>query len=300
MLQIPAQSPDFLHDYQLLDSGQFEKLERFGMVVLARPEPQAIWPKALPEAEWRRMANAWFEKDPKNPEKGVWNKLNWPWPGDSWWISYNHEGVKFQCKLWLSSFKHVGIFPEQSANWHYSVQQIRRLQQQRITQPKVLNLFAYTGAASLAAAAAGAEVTHLDAIKQVVTVARESMEASKLDGIRWLVDDALKFVKREQRRGNQYHGIILDPPAYGRGPDGEKWVLQDQLSELLEACRALLHPEGHFMILNLYSLGFSALVSQSLAASLFQDHTSYEAGELYLPDDHGRALPLGTYLRVEG
>ena len=142
-----------------------------------------------------------------------------------------------------------------------------------------------------------AGLTH--AIKQVVSVARESMEASNLDGIRWIVDDALKFVNREARRGNQYHGIILDPPAYGRGPDGEKWVLQDHLDELLAACRDLLNPDQHFLILNLYSLGFSALISQSLAQTHYTEMGStIAAGELYLPDDAGRSLPLGTYLRV--
>jgi 23S rRNA (cytosine1962-C5)-methyltransferase len=151
----------------------------------------------------------------------------------------------------------------------------------------------------LAACAAGAEVTHLDAVKQMVSIARESMEASELQGIRWVVEDALKFVKREQRRGNTYHGIILDPPAYGRGPEGEKWVLEDQLSEILLACKDLLDLETHFLILNLYSLGFSALVSESLGQSIFAGtQVAITSGELYLEDDIQRPLPLGTFLRV--
>ncbi len=305
MRQIPAESPINLSHYQLIDSGDYEKLERFGSVILARPEPQAIWPKALGDDEWTKLAHAWFEKDAKSNEKGYWHLINWPQNApDSWWMDYEYEGVKITMKLWLSSFKHVGIFPEQAANWDYMIRTIREMQAgtamtDPISKPRVLNLFGYTGAASLAASAAGAEVTHLDAVKQVVTIARESMEASHLDGIRWVVDDALKFVKREQRRGNTYHGIVLDPPAYGRGPDGEKWVLEDHLQELLMACRDLLDPQSHFLILNLYSLGFSALISDSLGRSIYTaENTEQSAGELYLEDDGKRSLPLGTFLRV--
>lgn len=297
MRTIPAESPIHFTDYELIDSGGYEKLERFGVYILARPEPQAIWPKALPDAEWKRMAHAWFQKEANNPEKGQWILLNWPADApDNWWVSYEYGGHQFQCKLWLSSFKHVGIFPEQAANWDFMIDSIKQMP---IERPKVLNLFAYTGAASLAACAAGAEVTHLDAVKQVVTVARESMEASGLSNIKWVVDDALKFVKREARRGNKYNVIVLDPPAYGRGPEGEKWVLQEHLGELLDACRELLAPEHHCLILNLYSLGFSALISQSLGESIYSGST-ITAGELYLNDAAGRALPLGTYLRVVG
>ncbi len=305
MRQIPAESPINLSQYQLIDSGDYEKLERFGSVVLARPEPQAIWPKALGDDEWTKLAHAWFEKDAKSNEKGHWHLINWPQNAlDSWWMGYEYEGIKITMKLWLSSFKHVGIFPEQAANWDYMIRTIREMQvgtamTDPISKPRVLNLFGYTGAASLAACAVGAEVTHLDAVKQVVTIARESMEASHLDGIRWVVDDALKFVKREQRRGNTYHGIVLDPPAYGRGPDGEKWVLEDHLQELLMACRDLLDPQSHFLILNLYSLGFSALISESLGRSIYTaENTEQSAGELYLEDDGKRSLPLGTFLRV--
>jgi len=301
MRQIPAESPDSLTEYRLIDSGGFEKLEQFGDIILARPEPQAIWPKHLDVKEWEELANAWFEKESKNNDKGQWHLLNWPKKGiDSWWMHYDNMGLSFRSKLWLSSFKHVGIFPEQAANWDFMIKTIWGMQQKhQIEKPKILNLFAYTGVASLAACAAGAEVTHLDAVKQMVSIARESMEASELQGIRWVVEDALKFVKREQRRGNTYHGIILDPPAYGRGPEGEKWVLEDQLSEILLACKDLLDLETHFLILNLYSLGFSALVSESLGQSIFAGpQVAITSGELYLEDDIQRPLPLGTFLRV--
>jgi 23S rRNA (cytosine1962-C5)-methyltransferase len=161
----------------------------------------------------------------------------------------------------------------------------------------VLNLFAYTGAASLAARQAGADVTHVDAVRQVISWSRENMEASGLDNIRWVVEDAMKFVRREARRGNTYHGIILDPPAYGRGPDGEKWLLEEHLNELLKLCAELLEKEHYFLIINLYSLGFSALIVENLMLSHFGKRPNTEYGELYLPDSFGKRLPLGVFYR---
>ena len=211
-------------DYELIDSGDFSKLERWGSYVTIRPEPKALWPKALSDAEWRRVAHtefkpgAGFGKAGKE-DSGTWSMLHKM--QEQWTIAY--PAVGFNLRLGLTSFKHVGVFPEQAPNWdfiHRSVGDIARKQAQA---PKVLNLFAYTGAASLAARKAGAEVTHLDAVRQVVTWARGNMELSGMDGIRWIIEDALKFAKREARRGNKYQGIILDPPAYGHGPDGERW-----------------------------------------------------------------------------
>ena len=160
-----------------------------------------------------------------------------------------------------------------------------------------MNLFAYTGGTSLAARAAGADVTHVDSVKPVITWAREIMEASGLDGIRWVVEDALKFVRREAKRGNMYDGIILDPPAYGRGPEGEKWVLEESIDEITGLCSKILKPEKSFFILSLYSMGFSALISENLARSRFGDKPGLESGEFYIPDKAGRKLPLGTFLR---
>jgi 23S rRNA (cytosine1962-C5)-methyltransferase len=161
----------------------------------------------------------------------------------------------------------------------------------------VLNLFAYTGGASLAAKRAGADVVHVDSVKQVVSWARENMEASGLDNIRWIVDDALKFVKREVKRGNKYQGLILDPPAYGRGPDGEKWLLEENINELLKLCSQLLDKEQHFFILNLYSLGFSALIVDNLIEGNFGRMQHPEYGELYLADQFNKRLPLGVFYR---
>jgi len=166
-----------------------------------------------------------------------------------------------------------------------------------MTRPKVLNLFAYTGGASLAACAAGAEVVHVDSVKPVITWARENMELSGLDGIRWVVEDALKFVKREVRRGNRYQGIILDPPAYGRGADGEKWVLEENIGEMLKLCSDLLDTQENFFIMSLYSMGFSSLISENLVHSVFEKRDGIESGELFLPDAFGKKLPLGTVVR---
>ncbi|WP_194774778.1 class I SAM-dependent methyltransferase [Pararhodonellum marinum] len=286
-------SPSHWKDYELIDTGEFEKLERFGPYIISRPEPQAIWDKKLSEGEWKSMAHAHFAKQKNNPEKGEWHELK-KMP-HNWQISYqNPFGLEMKLNLALTSFKHIGLFPEQAVNWDYLSQTIPKLP---IKAPKVLNLFAYTGAASVAARASGAEVTHLDSVKQVVTWSRHNMEASGLEGIRWVVDDAMKFIKREQRRGNIYQGIILDPPAYGRGPDGEKWVLEEQINEMLKVCASILDPDNHFLILNLYSLSFSSIIAANLIHSNFEKVEHAEHGELYLSDQSETKLPLGIFFR---
>jgi len=287
-------TPQHWQSYQLIDSGGFEKLERFGDFILSRPEPQAVWDKSLAEAEWERRASASFRKEKNNPEKGQWErKKGMP---EHWRMPYRHGALDLNFNLSLSSFKHVGIFPEQAANWEYIHEKITAIRTQ-VAQPKVLNLFAYTGGASLAAKQAGADVSHVDSVKQVVTWARENMEASRLDNIRWVVEDALKYVKREVKRGNTYQGLILDPPAYGRGPDGEKWVLEENINELLKLCSQLLDKQNHFFILNLYSLGFSALIVQNLIDCSFGPVKHPEYGELYLEDSYRKKLPLGVFYR---
>ena len=215
-------------DYELIDSGDFEKLERFGRYVVRRPEPQAIWRRSLTEEEWRRLADASFLRDGRSEERGEW-RLRSGMPS-RWTVDYAYEGMRLRMRLGLTSFKHVGLFPEQAANWNFIYDNCVRMRAEERT-PKVLNLFAYTGGATLAARAAGADTTHVDSVKQVVTWARENMEQSGLEGVRWIVEDALKFVQREVRRGNRYNGIILDPPAYGRGANGEKWILEDNIGD---------------------------------------------------------------------
>lgn len=293
-------------DYALVDSGNGEKLERFGKYLLIRPEPKALWDRTLSEKEWLARAHVRFKPGAGfaragKEDSGTWEKIRRM--DDQWWISYA-GGPKFRMRLGLTAFKHVGVFPEQAPNWEYiyrnTSELVRNAAAAGAPKPRVLNLFAYTGGASLAAKAAGADVTHLDSVRQVVTWAHENQDASSLDGIRWLVDDAMKFVKREVRRGNTWQGIILDPPAYGHGPDGEKWKLDELLNEMLKGVSSILAPENSFMVLNLYSNGYSALLGETLVRQAFSlpATASLESGELALADSFGKALPLSIFVRL--
>jgi 23S rRNA (cytosine1962-C5)-methyltransferase len=296
-------TPSHWVDYELIDTGGLEKLERFGKYILARPEPQAVWSKSLPETEWERLLNARYKRtrgiDPSKQdiaEKGDW-KLK-PGMPDQWVISYSYKGMQLKFRLGLTAFGHIGIFPEQAENWNFIYDFLDSLSVPHNTL-RVLNLFAYTGGSSLAARAAGAQVVHVDSVRPVVTWAKEDMEISGLDGIHWVVEDALKFVKREVKRGNRYDGIILDPPAYGRGPEGEKWILSDSINEMVRCCSLILNPVASFFIFNLYSMGFSALVADSLTRSHFSLISNQEIGELYFADRSEKKLPLGTFLRFQ-
>ncbi|CAM4257616.1 class I SAM-dependent methyltransferase [Aquirufa beregesia] len=290
---IAIETPQFWGDnYQLIDSGGFEKLEKFGEFTVRRPEPQAIWAKSLSEQEWQKLSHAHFKKEKGSQERGQWEvKGKVP---DKWFMPYQSERLNLSFKISLSSFKHVGLFPEQASNWEFLAAKIPLFQR---PSPKFLNLFAYTGGASLVCRQMGAEVTHVDSVKPVLSWARENMEVSKLDGIRWMAEDALKFVKREARRGNFYQGILLDPPAYGRGPDGEKWVLEEQIEDLLLSVKEILDPEEHLLLSNVYSLGFSTLVVENLMNGIFDVPSSAESGELYLNDNSDKKLPLGVFHR---
>ncbi len=282
-------TPQHWKDYELIDCGDFEKLERFGNVILIRPEPQAVWGKALSAAEWQKNHHIKFKG--RSATSGEWLKKNIKTP-DRWHIEYKNNDVAIKFRLALTSFKHVGIFPEQAVNWDYISENVKRFKTQ---EPKVLNLFAYTGGASLIAAAAGAETTHVDSIKQVVTWANENQELSGIKDIRWVVEDALKFVKRELKRGKKYNGIILDPPAYGHGPNGEKWKLEDHINEMMQDVVKLLDPDEHFLILNTYSLGFSSVIVENLILSAYPQAQNLETGELYLQATAGPKLPLGVF-----
>ncbi len=291
-------TPKHWRDYELIDCGDFEKLERFGDYFLIRPEPQAIWSRQLTTDYWNSLAHARFVRDIKGSnrfgqnENGGWKFMK-SMP-QQWQISYENQGLKLKIKLALTSFGHIGVFPEQACNWDFIFTQTMQLKDKN---PRVLNLFAYTGIASLAAKAAGADVTHLDSVKQVVGWAKENMELSGLDNVRWVVEDAMKFVVREAKRGKKYHGIILDPPAYGRGPAGEKWVLEEGLNELVKITSQLLEHENSFYLLNMYSLGFSSFIGKNLAKNYFIT-TTVEAGEFYLHSNAGFDLPLGTFLKI--
>ena len=294
-------TPKNFPDYELIDSGDFEKLERFGKYILIRPEPQAVWSKKLNRKEWLQKAHVEFKA--KSSSAGIWNKLK-EMP-DQWTIGFTVQNSKFKVekeikfRLGLTSFKHVGVFPEQAVNWDYIFENVNELISDGINQPRVLNLFAYTGGASLAAKAAGADVTHLDSIKQVVTWSKENMDLSGLKDIRWLVEDAMTYVKREIKRGRKYHGIILDPPAYGHGPNGESWKLEDHINEMMQMVAQLLE-EKFFLVLNTYSLGFSSLILQNLINELFPGlGKSSECGELFLQSIAGPVLPLGVFARLK-
>lgn len=284
-------------DYELIDSGNGEKLERFGEYTLRRPEPQAVWSPFLSEKEWLAMPHATFKQDGSHGGQWVRHRPM----SDQWYIQYSYKQMNLRMRLGMTAFKHVGVFPEQAANWTYIYDACTRLRSEMGGEnaPKVLNIFAYTGGASLAARAGGADVIHCDSIKQVVNWAAANMEASHLRDIRWLVEDAFKFVQREAKRGNQYQGIILDPPAYGHGPKGERWQLEEMINELMEAVGAILAPEKRFMVFNSYSLGFSSMVLQNLAqthlgASILPDS---QLGELYAAERSGRRLPMGVFFR---
>ena len=286
---IQALTPVNWKDYELLDCGDFEKLERFGDLILIRPEPQAVWPKAWAESEWEKRYHIRFKG--RSATSGDWIKKNKNIP-DRWHISYKNKEVEIKFRLALTSFKHVGIFPEQAVNWDYISSTVKKF---KTPEPKVLNLFAYTGGASLIAKAAGADTTHVDSIKQVVTWANENQEISNLKDIRWVVEDALKFVQRELKRGKKYNGIILDPPAYGHGPKGEKWKLEDHIKDMMTDVVKLLDPEEHFLILNTYSLGFSSVIVENLIKSALPKVKNLEIGELFLNATSGVNLPLGVF-----
>ncbi len=275
-------------EYELLDHGQEHKLERFGDVILDRPEPSATWAKSLSESEWKK-ADAVFSE--ANNQKGSWdNSLQ------DWKVSYPFGDSAIKFKLSQGTFKHPGIFPEQAENWEF----IKRKCSEFISdgvQPRVLNLFAYTGGASLAADLSGAEVTHIDSVKSVVTWARQNAELNNIDSIRWIVEDAPKFVEKEIKRGNTYHGIVMDPPIFGLGPKGGRWKLNRNLPKLLENAMKLLDPDHRFFILNTYSPQLPFRELKSLAESTTGFPSIFEADTLGLMSTSGKELALGNLVR---
>jgi 23S rRNA (cytosine1962-C5)-methyltransferase len=290
-------TPSSWIDYELIDSGNFEKLERFGEFILIRPEPQALWKKSLEESEWKKSAHAKFVREQtdkfrfSDDVKGGWSKN--PSMPDSWNVKYQYNTLRLKLRLALTSFGHVGIFPEQGSNWNFIYDTISGWQTK---QPRILNLFAYTGAASVVARTAGAEVIHCDASRPGLNWATHNMQLNNLRDIKWVYEDAFKFVRREVKRGNRYHGIIMDPPPYGRGPEGEKWTLQEQLDELMHMSSQLLEKKNCFFILSMYAIGLSPIVGLNIAKTYFK-FEDVEYGEFFLKSRQDKDLPMGTFLR---
>ena len=271
-------------EYALIDAGHGKRLERFGEVTMVRPDPFALWQPAGDPKAWQ-SADATFE--PTSRTQGRWNvALDTP---KRWPIRYHSPSLELVFELEMTQFKHIGLFPEQADNWEFIAEKLKE-------GDKFLNLFAYTGGASLAARFVGADVIHCDAIRQVVNWTRKNMEASGLSGIRWVVEDALKFARREAKRGKTYHGIVLDPPTWGLGPKGEKWKLEDQLLDLIEVVARLVAPGG-FVVMNTYS-GIPPSSLETMWALTLPD-ANIQSGELCLRTELGHDLSTGTLVRIQ-
>ncbi len=273
--------------YELLDIGEGRKLERFGELIVDRPEPFAKEKKSKLEL-WKQAETKFYEE---KAQKGYWDS-----PIKSFKIKYQIEHTDLVFQLKQTTFKHLGIFPEQSVNWDYIATKCLQFQEKGI-KPNVLNLFAYTGAASLIADRFGANVTHIDSSKSVVQWARENAELNTISTIRWMVEDARKFVERAIKRKETYHGIILDPPIFGRVSKGKNWKLNTDLKPLLEGILKILDPNTHFLILNTYSPQLSLVKLKQLLNSISSFPTKYEATTLGLKSRTGKSIELGNLIR---
>ncbi len=277
-------------DYEVIDTGDGEKLERWKGIVLRRPDPQAIWPKQQSDL-WDK-ADAWYHRSARGG--GEWEfRKKLP---DRWIISY--RDLKFYVRP--TGFKHTGLFPEQAVNWDWMAGLIRNAGR----PVKVLNLFGYTGGATVACARAGAHVTHVDAARGMVQWAGENRELSRIDetSTRWIIEDAGKFVAREIRRGNTYDGILMDPPSYGRGPGGEVWKLENELYGLVSACAQLLSENALFMLINSYTTGLQPAVLNNMLTMTVKKYRggAVTADEIVLPVTAGGVLPCGASGRWQG
>ncbi len=291
---------DDWRDYRLLDSGNGGKLEQVGPFRFVRPEPQALWTPALPAHAWDSADAIFAPSAADDEDSGRW-RFNRVLP-EHWTLHW--EDIAFLSRP--TPFRHLAFFPEHSVHWRFAREQ---LSAHRGEQPEVLNLFGYTGLASLACAKAGAKVTHVDASKKAIGFAKDNQREAGLAQapIRWIVDDALSFVKREIRRGRRYDGVLLDPPKFGRGPNGETWRLEEQLPELLDACQTLLRTNADdrasakgFMIATIYAVRLSYLALAQTAQQMFEGG-AWEAGEMCLPhNERELLLPTAVFARWRG
>lgn len=269
------------NDYELVDCGNGKKLERFGAIIMERPEVAAVGKPRLSQKEWSSMIQTRFTQSSAN--SGKWSKSIEPWQ-----VTYNGTSA-FTFNLSTSQFKHVGVFPEQASNWEYILKALKS-----VNSPKALNLFAYTGGASLAAKAVDADITHVEAFGQLISKAKENMESSGLENIRWMKEDALRYVQKEVKRGKKYDLIVMDPPSWGRGPKGEKWKLEKHLDELLEGVGALLNRKGHIVV-NTYS-GISPLELRTR----LEEHMKFkkcQSGNLVVKASSGAKFSTGSLVR---
>lgn len=277
-------------DYECLATGNGEKLERYGNIILNRPDPQIIWPKTNNKI-WNK-ADAHYYRSNKGGGHWEYNKQL----PDKWTINYKHLTFKIS----PTNFKHTGIFPEQATNWDYIIEKITTFKKNH-DEMRILNLFAYTGCATMAASSAGAtEVVHVDASKGMTDWAKENMHLCHLENnkIRFIVDDVIKFLEREKRRGRTYHGIIMDPPSFGHGPNKEVWRLEDNIQELLTKSKDILDEDFSFLLINSYTTGLSPISLNNILSLTFPN-TKIETGEIGLPvTDNNLILPCGIYGKV--
>ncbi len=274
-------------DYECIDAGNGEKIERFGKIILRRPDPQAMWNSNLDEY---KNLDGFYHRSDKGG--GYWEYFTKFPP----YFSINYKDLTF--KVGPTNFKHMGIFPEQSVNWDYMMDKIKKSGR----KIKVLNLFAYTGCATMACSKAGADVVHVDASKGMIEWAKENMRLSHLENnsIRFICDDCLKFVQREARRGNKYDAIIMDPPSYGRGPNGEVWKFEDSLYVLIDACNKILSDKPLFFLINSYTTGVSSTVLANILKTTINLEGNISCGEIGLPiTKRNLVLPCGIYGRWE-
>ena len=282
-------------DYEILDMANGEKLERWGKYILIRPDPQIIWNKKTYPNLWKK-ADAHYHRS--NKGGGSWEYIN-KLP-ERWNVKY--KDLVFNIKP--MGFKHTGLFPEQAVNWDFVINKISEEKKKTKREINVLNLFAYTGGATVACAYAGANVCHVDSSKGMVSWAKENIQSSKLEDrkVRYIVDDVVKFVQREIRRGNKYDGIIMDPPSYGRGANGEVWQIENSLFDLLNLCSQILSDDPLFFLINSYTTGLSATVLDNLLHIIFDDKYKgkVSSGEISLPMTNSKlVLPCGIYGRWE-
>ncbi len=291
--QIPALASEW-SEYELLDSGDRLKLERFGQVVVERSEPKAWWRKSRPEI-WKKADCRYIDSDKSNPRWEFFREIFPP--------VLDFNGIKFATKF-MGGSKHLGVFPEQKPHWEFIRSEIKKriaVPGNPIKPPKILNLFGYTGAATLVAVKEGASVTHVDASRPSVEWARKNQAASSLGDypVRWIVEDALKFARRAARRGDFYDAIILDPPAFGRGPKNELWKLEKMLPLLLEECSAILSESPIFILMTIYNLEASSIMASNMLKQFFPKAGKIEGGELLLkPLRAGNPLPMSIWARA--